>query len=144
MTLDAHTQTSARSDIHHSGLRAGLMSYLRSLFSSFEGRLGALGSLIRDVLAGPRRNDGLQRLDQLDEHHLRDVGLVRVEEIIGWRVVARGAAPVAVTRYSYQLMPGSESRRLGGEAGLGQWEGVDRRPVEVRKFPSGLGIERLM
>jgi hypothetical protein len=131
---DAHIQILTRSATHPSGLRAGFRSHLRALFSWFQMRLRAFDSLKRDILAGRGRNDGLQRLDQLDEHHLRDVGLVRIEEIIGWRVVARGAAPVAVTRYSYQLMPGSESSRLGTEAGSARWAGVDRRLVERGNF----------
>ena len=79
--------------------------------------LQALATVQRKILASRQEEEAFLRLNRLDEHHLHDIGLVRVEEIVGWRIAARGAAPTAITRLSYQRLPGTENNRAAANQG---------------------------
>jgi uncharacterized protein YjiS (DUF1127 family) len=80
-------------------------------YSLLRGLPEALAFVQRIILASRQEEEAFRRLDQLDEYQLQDVGLVRVEEIVGWRISARGAAPTAIIRLSYQSLPGTENNR---------------------------------
>jgi uncharacterized protein YjiS (DUF1127 family) len=77
--------------------------------SLLRGLLLSLASVQRKILASRREEEAFFRLNQLDEHQLRDIGLMRVEEIVGWQIAARGAAPTAIIRFSYQRLAGTEN-----------------------------------
>jgi uncharacterized protein YjiS (DUF1127 family) len=87
-----------------SALSSAPSSLLRSL-------LQTLATVQRKILASRREEEAFFRLNQLDDHQLQDIGLERVEEIVGWRIAARGAAPTAIIRLTYRRLPGTENNR---------------------------------
>jgi hypothetical protein len=114
--------------------------------------LRALDTVQRRILTSRQEEEALLRLDQLDEHQLHDVGLVRVEEVVGWQIAARGAAPTAITRFSYQRLPSTENNHATASPGFAGAEPAGNRrqgscgleslsdvPVAPRSIPKAPG-----
>jgi uncharacterized protein YjiS (DUF1127 family) len=111
MTHVTQAETASRASRGDFDRLARLPALFYATSSLLRSLLQALATVQRKILASRREEEALFRLNQLDEHQLRDIGLVRVEEIVGWRIAARGAAPTAIIRVSYQRLPGTENNR---------------------------------